>query len=134
VEFDLEVAAFADAGRIGLERLGHVADVGDVGAQVVEGVPNLPDDPSYVAAQLIEGGAHMVTLGLAAHDAVEPEGQVGERLSDAIMQVSSDAGPLLVGTDNTPPSLKTLRNGSGRSSNSSRAGSGRPPSRRSTLQ
>ena len=44
-------------------------------------------------------GAEVVALGLAGDDAVELEGEVGERLADAVVQVAGDAGALLVGAD-----------------------------------
>ena len=38
-------------------------------------------------------------VGAALHDAVELEGEVGERLADAVVEVAGDAGALLVGAD-----------------------------------
>ena len=38
-------------------------------------------------------------LVAARDDAVELEGQVGERLADAVVEVAGDAGALLVGAD-----------------------------------
>ena len=92
-----------DPGDVGLEGVGHVLAVGDVGAQVVEGVADLADDAADVVAELLERRSDLLAPALAGHDAVELEGQVGERLADAVVQVTGDAGALLVGADGAEP-------------------------------
>ena len=69
-----------------------------VGAQVVERVAHLADDPTHVVAQL-SSGSRSSPLLVRLDDAVELEGQVGERLADAVVEVAGDAGALLVGAD-----------------------------------
>ena len=50
-------------------------------------------------AQVVEGLADALALVRGSDDAVELEGEVRERLADAIVQVTGDAGALLVGAD-----------------------------------
>ena len=74
--------------------------VGHVGAQVVEGVADLADDAAHVVAELLQRrGPTSLALVVGLDDAVELERQVGERLPDAVVQVTGDAGALLVGAD-----------------------------------
>ena len=84
--------------------VGEALRLGDVGAQVVEGVADLADDAADVGAQLVEGVADGLAPGAPLlHDAVELEGEVGERLADAVVEVAGDAGALLVGADGAEP-------------------------------
>ena len=70
-----------------------------VGAQVVQRVADLADDVTDVRAQLFERGTDEIAAGVALHDPVELEGQIGERLADAVMEVASDAGALFFRSD-----------------------------------
>ena len=74
--------------------------LGDVGAQVVERVAHLAD---HARARRCAGcratARGVAAAGAVLHDAVELEGEVGERLADAVVEVAGDAGALLVGAD-----------------------------------
>ena len=74
----------------------EVGLLGHVGAQVVQRVAHLADDAPDVLAELFEGGRDPVALAVGLDDAVELEGEVGDRLTDAVVQVAGDAGAFLV--------------------------------------
>ena len=86
-----------------LERLDDVARLGDVGAQVVQRVAHLADDAADVGAQLLQRRAHGLALGIAGHEPIELERQVGQRLSDAVVQIASDTCALFVRADRAQP-------------------------------
>ena len=85
------------------EGAGQALGLGDVGAQVVERVAHLADDAPDVVAQAVEGGGGVAAGGAALHDAVELEGEVGQGLADAVVEVAGDPGALLVGADGSQP-------------------------------
>jgi hypothetical protein len=95
----LQAAAARHPGQEGLDGVGHRAVLAHVGAQVVERVAHLADHAPHVGAQLLEGGHGGLVPGQLAvlGDPVQLEGQVGQRLADAVVQVAGDAGALLVG-------------------------------------
>ena len=89
---------------VGLEGGRHVLAVGDVGAQVVEGVADLADHRRGRRRGAARASRSTSSpRAWLAHDAVELEGQVGEGLADAIVQVTGDAGAFLVGADGAQP-------------------------------
>ena len=94
-----QAAALLHPVEEGLERGGEALRLGDVGAQVVEGVADLADDAPDVGAEVVERRRVVAAAGAVLDDAVELEGEVGERLADAVVQVAGDAGALLVGAD-----------------------------------
>ncbi len=91
-------ATLHPSGELGEDVL-HVALVGDVGAQVVQRVPHLPDHTPNVVANPGQIIAHWGAPLVFADDPVELEGEVGEGLADAVVEFTGDAGPLLVGAD-----------------------------------
>ena len=70
-----------------------------VGAQVVQGVAHFADHVADVGAELFEGRTHHVAAAVALHDAIELEGEVGERLADPVVQVPGDPGAFLLRAD-----------------------------------
>ncbi len=53
-ERDPQPAALGDPLQELLEGRGHVLHFGDVGAEVVQGVPDLADDAAHVIAEVVE--------------------------------------------------------------------------------
>ena len=100
VDLDGEIAALGDpVGEAPRARRPAASLVGDVGPQVVEGVADLADHAPHVVAQLVEGRPEVVAPLVGLDDPVELEGQVGQGLADAVVQVPGDAGAFLVGAD-----------------------------------
>ena len=75
----------------------------DVGAEVVERVAHLADDRPHVLAELAERRPDVVAAFAGLDDPVELEGEVGERLADAVVEVAGDAVALLLGADGAEP-------------------------------
>src|SRR3546814_10854932 len=94
-EPDLEPAALADPVEERLEGGGEALGVGHVCAQVVERVAHLPDHPAHIVAQVVERLAGIGPTAAALDDAVELEGEVGQPLPDAIVEVAGDPRTLL---------------------------------------
>ena len=86
-----------------LEHLAQALLLGHVGAQVVQRVADLAGDAAHVVAQLVQGIGDAIARLVAVDQAVQLEAQVGERLADAVVQVTGDAGPLLVRADGAEP-------------------------------
>ena len=103
VEVHLDAAPLLDPLEEAVEGLDQALLVGHVGAQVVRAcrAPATAGRRTSVAARRARSD-RTSSRDLAA-DAVEPEGQVGERLADAVVQVAGDAGALLVGADGAQP-------------------------------
>ena len=63
-----------------------------------------PMTPAHVVAEPLERRRRSSSPCRSwLDDPVELEGQVGERLADAVVQVAGDAGALLVGADGAEP-------------------------------
>ena len=91
---DLDVAARRHPGQVGVEGLGQVALVGDVGPEVGERVSHLAEHAPHLALEAVELGFQRLALGLAG-DPVELEGHVGQRLADPVVHVAGDPRALL---------------------------------------
>ena len=64
-ERDLKIGPLCDPLEELVEGLRHVVLVGDVGAEVVQGLPYLGDDGAHIGAQLLELGVHQLRRATA---------------------------------------------------------------------
>ena len=83
-----------------LERRQEALLLADLGAEVIQRVAHLADDPADVLAELSRRGSpSSLAAALGLHEAIELEGEVGERLADAVVEVAGDPVALLLGAD-----------------------------------